>query len=247
MMNQAARSFLVIGAGSAIGQALLAGLADQYPTAALQAVSRQTNPPASLAALDGLSWHGCDYSQDSMTGLVQGWQAHKAQFQKIFICNGILHDDSLTPEKKLEDFDPAAFTKVLSINTLLPMMWVKALLPLLRTSQQTVLTVFSARVGSISDNRLGGWYSYRASKAALNMLMQTASVEYHRRAPRVKLLCFHPGTIDTPLSKPFQNNLAAGQLQSPEFVAARLLSITDSLQADGKLAYMDWRGEPIPF
>jgi NAD(P)-dependent dehydrogenase (short-subunit alcohol dehydrogenase family) len=110
-----------------------------------------------------------------------------------------------------------------------------------------VVAVLSARVGSIGDNRLGGWYGYRASKAALNMFLQTAAVEYARRARRVKLLAFHPGTTDTALSAPFQKNVAAGKLFTPDFVAQRLLGLMDAAEPDGRLGFLDWAGKTVPW
>jgi len=120
-------------------------------------------------------------------------------------------------------------------------------MPLLSKQTACRVTVFSARVGSVSDNRLGGWYGYRASKAALNMMLKTASVELKRRAKGVKLVSFHPGTTDTSLSKPFQKNVPEGKLFTPDFVAQQLLSLESRLVLDGELSYLDWQGQEIPF
>jgi len=114
-----------------------------------------------------------------------------------------------------------------------------------RAGADCVVAVLSARVGSITDNQLGGWYSYRASKAALNMVLKSAAVEYRRRLPRVKLLAFHPGTTDTALSRPFQRGVAPEKLFSPEFVARRLAQLLDQLQPDGELSYLAWDGSSI--
>ena len=105
--------------------------------------------------------------------------------------------------------------------------------------------MLSARVGSIGDNHLGGWYAYRASKAALNMLLKTAAIEYSRRSANVKLLSFHPGTTDTPLSKPFQSSVAADKLFTPDFVAAQLIALMTAADIDGQLAFIDWNGQSI--
>ncbi|HBO11481.1 MAG TPA: short-chain dehydrogenase, partial [Halieaceae bacterium] len=109
------------------------------------------------------------------------------------------------------------------------------------------VAVLSARVGSIGDNRLGGWYGYRASKAALNMLLRSAAVELGRRAPSVALLAFHPGTTDTALSKPFQARVPADKLFPPARVADALLARMDAARADGELHFVDYAGEPIPW
>lgn len=103
----------------------------------------------------------------------------------------------------------------------------------------------SARVGSISDNKLGGWYSYRSSKAALNMLLKSAAIELKRTFKNVKLIAFHPGTTDSPLSKPFQKNVPKGKLFTRDFVADALIDITNKTQIDGELSFIDWQGEKI--
>ena len=118
--------------------------------------------------------------------------------------------------------------------------------PLLVASKQpAVFASISARVGSIGDCAMGGWYSYRASKAALNMLLKTAAIEFSRRAKNIKLIAFHPGTTDSPLSAPFQHSVADDALFTPEFVAERLLSLCDAHAPDGQLSYLDWAGKPI--
>ena len=156
-----------------------------------------------------------------------------------------MHSDSFQPEKRLEDFDALAFQQVITANTLTPMLWVQKLIPILTGKSSCKLVVFSARVGSISDNNLGGWYSYRASKAALNMMLKTASIELARRAKNIKVISFHPGTTDTPLSKPFQKNVPASKLFTSEFVAKQLLKIVKETEIDNTASYLDWQGKTI--
>lgn len=171
--------------------------------------------------------------------------AESLPIQKVFICNGRLHDADLQPEKRLEQFNAEDNQSIIHSNALVPMLWVQALLPYLKHAEQCRLVVFSARVGSISDNHLGGWYSYRASKAALNMLLKTAAIEYQRRAPNVSIIAFHPGTTDTPLSRPFQKNVPAENLLTAEFVAKRLLNLLNTLPATNTLQFTDWQGKSI--
>jgi NAD(P)-dependent dehydrogenase (short-subunit alcohol dehydrogenase family) len=163
------------------------------------------------------------------------------------MCNGVLHSKKYQPEKRLEDFSAEAFLNVLNANTITPMLWLKYLTPLLNTLNNCKVTIFTARVGSISDNKLGGWYSYRASKAAMNMLIKSAAVELARRAKNIKLISFHPGTTDTPLSKPFQANVAEGKLFTCEFVAKQLLTIVEDTPVDGEASFIDWQGKEIPW
>jgi len=160
----------------------------------------------------------------------------------------MLHErDRVRPEKRLEEIDLASIEAVFKANTFIPLLWLKHLVGSLRGEQVCTLALFSARVGSISDNKLGGWYSYRASKAALNMLVQTASIEYARRAKNVQLVAFHPGTTDTALSRPFQGNVPEGKLFSADFVAEQLLSIVENMTPVGHALYLDWQGREIPW
>lgn len=163
----------------------------------------------------------------------------------VYICLGLLHNDHIKPEKRLEDFSADNYNEVITANTITPMLWLKHLTPLLSGKNSCKITFFSARVGSISENKLGGWYSYRASKASLNMLLKSAAVELARRAKNIKLISFHPGTTDSPLSKPFQKNVPKEKLFTSEFVATQLLNIIANTNLDGEVSYLDWKGEAI--
>ncbi len=164
---------------------------------------------------------------------------------QVFICHGILHNERCQPEKRLEDFSSESFSEIITANTLTPMLWLKHLTPMLSGKNPCKIVVFTARVGSISDNKLGGWYSYRASKAAMNMLVKSAAIELARRAKNIKLISFHPGTTDSPLSKPFQANVPEGKLFQPSFVAEQLFTITANALIDGDASYVDWQGKAI--
>lgn len=232
---------VVIGAGGGIGQALVAHwlAAGANPVIA---VSRQQAP----AGCDDprLHWLPCDYSDQQMSRCVSHIAGLAAGLRHLVICNGVLHQGEIKPEKRLEALNVEAMTRLYQTNALLPLRWINQLLPLFGTSPCT-LAVLSARVGSIGDNRAGGWYGYRAAKAALNMLLKCASIELARRAPGVKLLAFHPGTVDTQLSRPFHANVPAGSLQTPEQVAHHLVSLMARLVPDGELSYLDWQGKTI--
>lgn len=243
--NVAGHKALVIGASSAIAKALISAMAPQHNIDHIIAVSRSSSESASATEVAGrvpVSYVSCDYSSASIRELAAQL---RGPFSHVFICTGVLHNDHIKPEKRLEDIDEGQMAELLRINSILPALWLQSLLPAIKNSARCVFTVFSARVGSISDNRKGGWYSYRASKAALNMIIKTAAIEYARRAPGVKLLAFHPGTVDTDLSRPFHKSVPAEKLFSPEFVAQQLLSITAALPVDGDASYLDWAGERI--
>ena len=152
------------------------------------------------------------------------------------------------PEKKLEEINSDYFMQLLHSNTLVPLLCLQSIVPLLNHKTHCTITALSARVGSINDNKLGGWYTYRASKSALNMLFKTAAIELARRAKNTKLILFHPGTTDTQLSKPFQKNVPADKLFTPDFVAQQLFKFTyenPQLELNGEPAYLDWQGNTI--
>ena len=195
----------------------------------------------------GYDWRASDYSEESLRAIVESLQQESVSIERLVITNGLLSSDGISPERKIANLDPEKLHEVLAVNSVLPAMVLKAFMPLIRASSAPRIAVLSARVGSIEDNKLGGWYAYRASKAALNMLLRTASIELKRINRRAKLIAYHPGTVDTPLSKPFQRNVPSDQLLTPEFAARRLHEVLLAADSAGELSYLDWRGETIPW
>lgn len=235
-------AILVIGANGGIGRAVVdqALLMDETVYAVSRTAITRQHPKLH-------SFCGGDDEQ-SINAVIAELSPHRGSFTRVVITLGVLHqqsDPSVYPEKRLEDINTEQWQHSFFVNTLLPSLWVAKLLPLVKAAVPCVIAVLSARVGSIADNRLGGWYSYRSSKAALNMALKTAAIEYQRRAPNVKLVAFHPGTTDTPLSEPFQANVAAQKLFTPAFVAQQLFGIIETLQPDGELSYLDWQGDVV--
>jgi len=158
---------------------------------------------------------------------------------------GLLHDDTVGPEKRLEDIDPEAMRRSFAVNAVGPALVAKHFIPLLGHSHTTLFATLSARVGSISDNRLGGWYSYRAAKAAQNMLTKNIAIEARRRAPNAIVVGLHPGTVDTGLSKPFQANVPAEKLFSVERSVDHLLHVVDRLTPADSGKVFAWDGAEI--
>jgi len=236
---------LIIGAGSAIAGAILDELLADHLYDHIICVSR--SPESKLTQLHGdrLQWLKSDYTETSIERITSRLQEHRGSFSRVIICNGVLHNDDCKPEKRFEDLNTDAMHHQFQANAVVPILWLKNLCPVLGGEREAKVAVFSARVGSIEHNRLGGWYSYRASKAALNMLVKSAAIEYRRRAPNVQFMVFHPGTTDTTLSKPFQQNIPAGKLFQPGFVAGRLLELMarDVLYED--VLFVDWAGETV--
>lgn len=158
---------------------------------------------------------------------------------------GLLHDAAQQPEKSLRHLDPAFLARSFAVNAIGPALLMKHFLPLMPRKGRAVFASLSARVGSIGDNRLGGWYGYRASKAALNQLIRTASIEWARTHPEAVCVALHPGTVETGLSAPF---LRDGQARlTPAAAARHLLAVVETLEPADSGRFFDWRGAPVPW
>ena len=160
---------------------------------------------------------------------------------------GVLHGDGLRPEKSLATLDRDALERSFALNAFAPVLLVRALLPLLGADAPRVVASLSARVGSIGDNRLGGWYAYRAAKAAQNQLLRTLAIEWQRSHPHATCVMLHPGTVDTPLSQPFQTRVAADALFPPARAARQLLDIITELTPADSGRFIAWDGSTIPW
>ncbi|MCV2884688.1 SDR family NAD(P)-dependent oxidoreductase [Aestuariibacter sp. AA17] len=245
---------IVIGASGGIGRAIVHALASSNQYNKVHAVSRQPTPESEFG-LSNIVNHSVDSRNETeIAALIESLKPD-GQFTLAVNTIGVLHQNqqsdtaqnAIHPEKKLEDITSVQLSDYFHTNAILPALWLKYLVGLLKGDQIAHSVVLSARVGSIEDNRLGGWYGYRASKAALNMLVKTASVEYQRRAKNVVLTCYHPGTVDTELSAPFQGNVKDSKLFTPEFTAQQLLSFLPDFTPENSPYYIDWQGKNIPW
>jgi NAD(P)-dependent dehydrogenase (short-subunit alcohol dehydrogenase family) len=166
----------------------------------------------------------------------------------VFVATGVLHDGAgQGPEKSMRGLNAAAMADVFAVNTIGPALIAKYLLPLLPRKERGIFAALSARVGSISDNRLGGWHSYRASKAALNMLVRNFAIEMAGRSPETVVVALHPGTVDSALSEPFQRGVAPEKLFSPAQSASYLLDVLDELGPVDSGRLFAWDGARVPF
>ena len=159
----------------------------------------------------------------------------------------MLHTAAQGPEKTIRHIDPAFFMQSMSINALPSLLLAKHLQAGFRHGRPAVFATVSAKVGSIEDNRLGGWFSYRASKAALNMCLKTLAIEWRRSLPNVALAALHPGTTDTDLSRPFQHNVPNGQLFTPEQSVSCMLDVLDGLKPANSGQFLAFDGEKLPW
>lgn len=171
--------------------------------------------------------------------------AGEAPFDRMIVATGLLHDQSQGPERSLRELDADRLARSFAVNAIGPVLCARHFLPLLAAEGK--FAALSARVGSISDNRLGGWYGYRASKAALNQLIRTAAIELARTRPNAVCVTLHPGTVDTPMSRPFQRGVPAEQLFEPAHAAKCLLTVLDRLSPEDSGYCFDWDGRRIPF
>jgi NAD(P)-dependent dehydrogenase (short-subunit alcohol dehydrogenase family) len=167
--------------------------------------------------------------------------------QRLVIATGLLHEERLTPERSLRDLDAEWLQRLFLVNAIGPALVLRHLAPRLARAGRVEVALLSARVGSISDNRLGGWYGYRASKAALNQFARTAAIELARSRPEAVLAALHPGTVDTAMSEPFQANVEADRLFTPARSAACLAKVLAELTPAQSGGFFDWRGEAIPY
>jgi Dehydrogenases with different specificities (related to short-chain alcohol dehydrogenases) len=166
-------------------------------------------------------------------------------FDKIIVSIGILHNESFMPEKRIEEVSSDQFLEIIRINTLVPTLIARSFYKKLKKNDKSTLAFLSARVGSITDNRSGGWYSYRASKAALNMVIKNLSIELRRYNKELVVIGLHPGTVDSRLSQPFQKNLEDSKIFSADFSVLKLSSVIDSLDIDDSGKCIAWDGEDI--
>jgi NAD(P)-dependent dehydrogenase (short-subunit alcohol dehydrogenase family) len=219
---------LVIGSSGAIGGALLLQLQTDVRCAGVWGVSRQSTPGLDL--LSEVSIAAC--AQDL---------AAQGPFHLVLDATGALTMNGRGPEKRLDELDAAHLLNALHLNAVGPSLLLKHFAPLLACGQRVIWGKLSARVGSIEDNRKGGWYGYRAAKAALNMLLQTAAIEIARRRPMALVVALQPGTVQSSLSQPFVGQDAL----PPEQAAQRLLSVLDALQPTGRAQFVDHLGQHL--
>ncbi len=166
---------------------------------------------------------------------------------RVIVTAGILHDGKIQPEKRVGALETGAMLHLYQVNAMGPVLFLKSLWPALRRAHPVTAASLSARVGSISDNRLGGWYSYRASKAALNQYMRTLSIELARYNDQAKIVTLHPGTVETNLSQPYRSQVVKGQLKSAAESADQLWAVLDRLSAGDSGGFFAYDGKPIDF
>jgi NAD(P)-dependent dehydrogenase (short-subunit alcohol dehydrogenase family) len=229
-------SAVIIGASGGIGGALEAALVEEGTFDVVHGFARSRSGAQHLDLTDeaSIAAAAAQVAKGPAPGLV-------------IVATGVLHAAGHGPEKAVRDLDPVWLAQVYAVNTIGPALVAKHFLPLMPKEGRAVFAPLSARVGSISDNQVGGWYGYRASKAGLNMMIRTLAIEERRRGSRAIVVALHPGTVDTALSKPFQGNVQAGRLFTPDRAAMQLLDVIEELKVPDSGKLFDFEGKEIPF
>lgn len=236
----------IFGADGGIGRALCATLLASSKTTALYAVARMSLASQADSRFIPLM---ADLTQEAMLVDVAEMTARDGPLDLVIVATGLLSDNSndtgLQPEKSWRDQSLSSFERIFAANTFGPALVAKHFLPQLKRGAPSKLAVLSARVGSISDNRLGGWHAYRASKAALNMLVKNYALELARQNAAAVCVSLHPGTVATDLSAPFTAG-GGRELFAPELAAQQLLDVLSRLKASDSGKHFDWAGREIP-
>ena len=234
-------NIVITGGTGGIGGGFVEALARRKQVNKITATGRgkppgKTNPK--------VTWHRLDLGDEAA---VRDWAQQLDEIDWLINAAGILHTPNHGPEKTVRQVDPEFFLENMRSNTVPTLLLAKYLHGNFRHGRPSVFATVSAKVGSIEDNRLGGWYSYRASKAALNMCLKTLAIEWARTLPNVAVAALHPGTTDTGLSKPFQRNVPPQQLFSPGQSVDYMLDVLDSLIPAQSGRFLAFDGERLPW
>ncbi len=225
-------SAVIIGASGGIGGALADAIEDEGGHDRVWRFSRKD---------------GFDLTDEASIAAAAARVAEGPAPTLVIVATGILHDREHGPEKALKDLDADWLARVYAVNAIGPALVAKHFVPLFPRTGTPILAALSARVGSIGDNALGGWHGYRASKAALNMMLRNIAIEARRKYDRTIVVGLHPGTVDTDLSKPFQGNVAPGSLFTPDRAAMQLLDVLEGLKPHDSGKVFAWDGAEVPF
>jgi NAD(P)-dependent dehydrogenase (short-subunit alcohol dehydrogenase family) len=185
--------------------------------------------------------------ESQIAAVISKIQTETTALHYVINCAGVLHEGDIQPEKSLRHINGDRLLRYFQVNSVGAMLLFKQVQPLLKHEDRSILATISAKVGSIGDNQLGGWYGYRASKAALNMFIRTTAIEYKRTCPQAIVVALHPGTTDTRLSQPFQRNVPAEKLFSVDRTVGQLLGVIASLGTSDSGEFYSWDGSRLPW
>jgi len=226
------KNIAVIGSAGGIGKAFVHVLSRQYPNAHLYSFSRTAG-------------YQIDYTREESISEAANIASSTGPLDLVIVTNGMLHNQEIMPEKSIKELSREKFQQLFEVNTIVPALIAKYFLPHLTHDNTSVFAALSAGVSSITGNQLGGWYAYRASKIALNMIIKNASIEMRRRNKNAIIVGLHPGTVDTELSRPFHRNVPAEQLLTPHQSVEKLMEIIVSLTPAQSGQCFAWDGTEI--
>ena len=234
---------VVVGASGGIGSSVTSHLAAMTNVQRIVALSRTP-----VRGTHKIFSHHIDLEDaESIEVAAQFAKTVLQDIQVVIVASGLLHDKAMQPEKALRQIDGDNFARAMAVNAIGPALVIKHFAPFMPRTGKAVLAVISARVGSISDNYLGGWYAYRASKAAVNQIVRTASIEIARNNPDAIAISLHPGTTNTNLSKPFQGNVTEDQLFSPDHSSHCILRVIERSTPLDSGKFFSWDGTELPY
>ena len=236
------KNIAVIGASGAIGNAFVKQLAFTQPKATINAFTSRTPTQSSQ---ENVKYSQVDYSDESSIAEAATLASQTGKLDFIVVTTGLLQNAHIKPEKSLRDLSSDKFQQIFMANTIVPALVAKHFLPRIERDRRAVFAAVSARAGSNADNVMGGWYAYRAAKAALNMTLKNASIEIGRRYKHAVVVGLYPGTVDSDLSKPFQRGVPEGKLFTPEFSVEMMLGVVDDLTPEHSGKCFDWDGEEV--
>ncbi len=242
---QAGMMALVVGASGGIGGALTSALAAHPRVGRVFALARDAG---AVPGGDKVVPVPIDVEDEATIARAAAFVAERSDaLDLVLIASGLLHGPDLKPERGYKHMTPDAFGRLFAVNATGPALVAKHTLDLLPRERKAVFAAISARVGSIEDNRIGGWHAYRASKAALNMVLRCLAIEVGRKRPKAVVAGLHPGTTDTGLSDPFQANVPEAKLFAPAYTASKLLNVLDGLSSDDSGRTFAYDGKIVPF
>ena len=235
------KKIVVFGGSGAIGGAICSNLRKDYPSSEIFSFSRTTNH----LNLGNVYEHRIDYKDENSLKYCAEISSKNCDIDLVVVAIGLLHNSNMMPEKAISHLSFEKFQTIFEVNTIIPAMIGKYFIPKLNKDRKSVFAVLSARVGSISDNKVGGWYSYRSSKAALNMIVKNFSIEVVRKNNNAIIVGLHPGTVASNLSEPFQGNVEKTRLFEPDYAAKKLISVLEVLSKSSSGKCFAWDGKEI--
>jgi NAD(P)-dependent dehydrogenase (short-subunit alcohol dehydrogenase family) len=244
------KAALIVGGGRGIGLGFVRQLLAQDNIERVYATYRRVESATELLSIDNsrLCCMQMDITDEAqIAAVIHKIQTETAALHYVINSAGVLHEGEMQPEKSLRHIQSDRLLRYFQVNSIGALLLFKQVQPLIKHPDRSILATISAKVGSIGDNQVGGWYGYRASKAALNMFIRTTAIEYQRTCPQAILVALHPGTTDTQLSQPFQRNVPPEKLFSVDRTVSQLLTVIDGLTPSDSGEFFSWDGSRLPW